>query len=231
MDKTGSRFYIARLNQDLGGGMSDLTYWMVFFGTALALTLSPGPDLLYVISRTIAQGTRVGLASAAGLWTGAFIHVLAVAFGLSALLTASAEAFAVVKYVGAAYLAYLGIAALRSGGKGFDLRDTKVPKVTPAQAFRQGVLVDLFNPKVAIFFMAFLPQFVRADHGSPSLQLVGLGALIIAVAIPVESSFVIAASRTTGFFRRNPRSSIWLDRAFGSILLSLGLRLALLERN
>lgn len=211
--------------------MTDLAYWMVFFGTALALTLSPGPDLLYVISRTIAQGTRVGLASAAGLWTGAFIHVLAVAFGLSALLTASAEAFAMVKYVGAAYLAYLGISALRSGGTAFDLRDRNVPKVTAAQAFRQGVLVDLLNPKVAIFFMAFLPQFVRPHHGSTSLQLVGLGALIIAVAIPVETFFVIAASRTTGFFRRNPKTSVWLERALGSILLTLGVRLALFERS
>jgi RhtB (resistance to homoserine/threonine) family protein len=210
--------------------MNDATYWMVFFGTALALTLSPGPDLLYVISRSIAQGTRVGLASAAGLWTGAFIHVLAVAFGLSALLTASAEAFTVVKYLGAAYLAYLGISALRSGGTVFDLRDTKASKVTPAQAFRQGVLVDLFNPKVAIFFMAFLPQFVRPHHGSTSLQLVGLGALVIAVAIPVESIFVIAASRTTGFFRSNPKTSAWLERALGSILLTLGVRLALFER-
>lgn len=211
--------------------MNDLTYWMVFFGTVFALTLSPGPDLIYVISRTIAQGPRVGLASAAGLWTGAFIHVLAVAFGLSALLTASAEAFTFVKYIGAAYLAYLGISALRSGGASFDLRDTKAPKVTPVQAFRQGVLVDLFNPKVAIFFMAFLPQFVRPGHGSATAQLIGLGGLIIAVAIPVETFFVVAASRTTGFFRRNPKTSVWMERALGSILLTLGARLAFFERS
>ena len=135
--------------------MADATYWMVFFGTALALNLSPAPDLIYVISRTIAQGTRVGLASAAGLWTGAFIHVLAVAFGLSAILTASTEAFTVVRYAGAAYLVYLGLQALRSGGARFDL-PSGMPKVTPAQAFRQGILVDLLNPKVAIFFGSIL---------------------------------------------------------------------------
>lgn len=210
--------------------MTDLTYWMMFFGAALALNLSPGPDLIYVVSRSIAQGTKVGMASAAGLWIGAFVHVLAVAFGLSAILTTSAEAFTVVKYVGAVYLAYLGVQAFRSPGTKFELPSGRVPKVTPAQALRQGILVDLLNPKVAIFFMAFLPQFVRPGHGETSLQLIGLGALVIAVAIPIESFFVLAASRTTGFFRQHPKTSIWLDRVLGSILVSLGVRLALFEQ-
>jgi RhtB (resistance to homoserine/threonine) family protein len=211
--------------------MTDLTYWTVFLGAALALNLAPGPDLLYIISRTVAHGTRVGLASAAGLWTGAFIHVFAVALGLSAILTASAEAFTVVKYAGAAYLAYLGIQAFRSRNTGFDLPQGRVPTATPAQAFRQGILVDLLNPKAAVFFMAFLPQFVRPDHGSTPVQLVGLGALVIAVAIPIECFFVVAASRTTGFFRQHPRTSLWLDRMLGSILVTLGVRLALFEQH
>lgn len=210
--------------------MTDQAYWMVFFGTALALNISPGPDLIYVISKTIAQGTKVGLASAAGLWTGAFIHVLSVAFGLSAILMASAKAFTVVKYLGAAYLVYLGIQALRSRGTSFDLPSDKDANVTPGQAFRQGIMVDVLNPKVAIFFMAFLPQFVRPDHGNPSLQLVWLGALVILVAIPVESFAVVAASRTTGFIRQHPRTSVWLDRLLGSILVSLGARLAFFEQ-
>lgn len=210
--------------------MTELTYWTMFFGAALALSLSPGPDLIYVVSRSIAQGTKVGMASAAGLWIGAFVHVLAVAFGLSAILTTSAEAFTLVKYVGAVYLAYLGVQAFRSPGTKFDLSSERVPKVTAAQAFRQGILVDLLNPKVAIFFMAFLPQFVRPGHGDASLQLIGLGALVIAVAIPIESCFVLAASRTTGFFRQHPQTSVWLDRVLGSILVSLGVRLALFEQ-
>ncbi|UFS70590.1 LysE family translocator [Geomonas sp. RF6] len=210
--------------------MSELAYWTVFLGTALALCLSPGPDLLYVISRSIAQGTKVGLASAAGLWIGAFIHVLAVAFGLSALLVASTAAFTVVKYLGAAYLAYLGIQSLFSRGASFSLPAVETSKLTPAQALRQGILVDLLNPKVAIFFMAFLPQFVRPHRGNTSLQLIILGVIVIAVAIPIESFFVVAASRTTGFFRQHPRTSLWLDRALGSVLVSLGIRLALLEQ-
>jgi len=210
--------------------MTDLTYWILFLGAALALNLSPGPDLIYVVSRTIAQGTKVGLASAAGLWTGAFMHVLAVAFGLSTLLMTSAKAFAAVKYAGAAYLAYLGIQALRSRGINFDLPARREPMITPAQAYRHGILVDLLNPKVAIFFMAFLPQFVRPDHGNTSMQLVGLGALVILVAIPVECFFVVAAARTTGFLRQHPKTSVALDRLLGSILVTLGLRLAFFEQ-
>ncbi len=210
--------------------MTDFAYWTVFFAAALALNLSPGPDLIYVVSRTVAQGTKVGLASAAGLWTGAFVHVLAVAFGLSTILTTSAKAFAVVKYAGAVYLAYLGVQALRSRGVRFDLPASKEPRVTPAHAYRQGILVDLLNPKVAVFFMAFLPQFVRPGHGNPAMQLIGLGTLVILVAIPVESFCVVAAAHTTVFFRQHPRTAVALDRLLGSILVTLAGRLAFFEQ-
>lgn len=209
--------------------MTDLNYWVVFFSAVLALNLSPGPDLLYIVSRTVAQGRKVGLASAAGLWVGATVHAVAVALGLSALLVASAKLFLLVKYVGAAYLVYLGIQALRSKGTKYAPVQDKGATTTPARAFRQGILVDLLNPKVAIFFMAFLPQFVRPNHGHPSLQLLVLGVLVILVAIPVETSCVLAASRTTDFLRRNPRTSVWLERMLGTVLVALGVRLAISE--
>lgn len=211
--------------------MDDLSYWLVFLTAALALNLSPGPDLLYVLSRTVAQGTRVGLVSAAGVSTGALVHVAAAAFGLSAILAASATAFAVVKYAGAAYLVYLGIQALRSRGTTFEAAVHQTGAITPGQAFRQGVLVDVLNPKVAIFFMAFLPQFVRPGHGSTALQLLELGMLVVALALMVDTSFVCVASRTTRYFRRHPRASLWLDRLLGSIFLGLGLRLALSDQH
>lgn len=211
--------------------MSDLNYWLVFFSAAIALNISPGPDLIYILSRTIAQGTKVGLASAAGVCTGAFVHVLASAFGLSAILATSATAFAVVKYVGAAYLLYLGIKALRSRGNTFDLAIPEKTVLSPWQAFCQGVWVDVLNPKVAIFFMAFLPQFIRQDYGNTSLQLVSLGFLVIVVAIVIEVFFVLAAARTTHFFRRNLMASVWLDRVLGTILVSLGIKLALTEQH
>ena len=172
----------------------------------------------------------MGLASAAGVCSGAIVNVLAAAFGLSAILAASATAFTIVKYIGTAYLIYLGIQALKSRGNTLELTAQKeTVNVTPWQAFRQGVLVDVLNPKAAIFLMAFLPQFVRPDHGNSSAQLVVLGLLVILVAIIVESLFVLAAARSTNFFRRNPRATAWLDRALGTIFISLGIRLALTE--
>ena len=214
--------------------MNDSHYWLVFFTTAVALNLSPGPDLVYILSRTIAQGRRVGLASTAGVCSGAVVHVMAAACGLSAILAASASAFAAVKYVGAAYLVYLGVQALRSPGATLDFatagETAVVAAVTPWQAYRQGVLVDVLNPKAAIFFMAFLPQFVRPEHGASSLQLVVLGLLVILVAIVVESLFVLAAARSTDYFRRNRHASAWLDRALGTIFVGLGVRLALADQ-
>lgn len=210
--------------------MADLTYWLVFVSAALALNVSPGPDLIYILSRSVAHGRRVGLASAAGVCTGAFVHVLAASVGLSAILATSATAFTVVKYLGAAYLIYLGIKSLRSAGASFASNSETESSVSLWQAFRQGVLIDVLNPKVAIFFMAFLPQFVRPGHGSESSQLVVLGALVIGVAIVVEACFVLAASRATNFFRTNPSASVWLDRILGSVLMTLGIRLALSEQ-
>lgn len=209
--------------------MIDATYWLVFLTAAVALNVSPGPDLVYVLSRTITQGKRVGLASAAGVCTGAFVHVVAAAFGLSAILATSAIAFNLVKYAGAAYLIYLGVKALRTAGKNFTLRAAPTPRVSAAVAFRQGVLIDVLNPKVAVFFMAFLPQFVRPEAGSVTIQLLFLGSLVIAVAIIIESAFVLAAVKTTGFFRTHPKASVWLDRMMGSVLIALGIRLALFE--
>lgn len=204
----------------------DISYWLVFFTAALALNLAPGPDLMFVLSRTVTQGRRVGLASAAGVSTGALVHVAAAAFGLSAVLATSAVAFAAVKWIGAGYLIYLGIQTLRKGGTANIHASLQESRVTPLQAFRQGVLVDLLNPKVALFFMAFLPQFVRPGYGSAPMQLLWLGVLVIAVAITVDSSFVLIAYRTTGYLRRHPKASVWLDRLLASIFIGLGLRLA-----
>ena len=210
--------------------MVDPTYWLVFFSAAIALNLSPGPDLIYILSRSVAHGSRVGLASSAGVCTGAFVHVLAASLGLSAILATSTTAFTVVKYVGAAYLIYLGVKSLRSAGATFSLAGDTETDVSLWGAFRQGVLIDVLNPKVAVFFMAFLPQFVRPGQGSERLQLIILGALVIFVAIVIESFFVLAATKTTDFFRANPTAPVWLDRLLGGVLIGLAIRLALSEQ-
>lgn len=209
--------------------MSDPAFWLVFFSAALALNVSPGPDLLFVLSRTLSGGRRVGVASACGVCSGALVHVAAAALGISAILATSALAFAVVKYVGAAYLLYLGIQTLRSAGAGMQLNLNAAPRTSAWQAYRQGILVDILNPKAAIFFMAFLPQFVRPDQGSVAVQLLVLGVLVVMVAIVVECALVLLAARASSALRENRRLSQWLDRVLGSVLIGLGIRLGLAE--
>ena len=210
--------------------MIDFSYWLLFFSAAFAINLSPGPDLVYILSRTIAQGQTVGLASSLGGCAGALVHVVAATLGLSAILATSAVAFTVVKTVGGAYLFYLGMQALRSQGTQFAVAAEKSAPVSVWRAFRQGMLVDILNPKVAIFFMAFLPQFVRAEAGPAAFQTIVLGLLVILVAILVEGLFVLAAARVTNIFRNNRRLSVWLDRVLGSILMGLGVRLMLSQQ-
>lgn len=209
--------------------MESTSYWVVFFSAALAINISPGPDLIYILSKTIAQGRKIGFASSLGVCSGALVHVFAAALGLSAILATSAIAFSFVKYIGAAYLIFLGIQALRSKGEAFDLPTSTESRTTPWKAFRQGALIDILNPKVAIFFMAFLPQFVRPSMGHTSLQLLILGFLVILVAIVVEFAIVLTAAKMTIFFRKNRPLGIWLDRILGSVLIGLGIRLALTD--
>lgn len=207
------------------------SYWLIFLAAAIAINISPGPDMVYIISRTIAQGRKVGFASSLGVCSGALVHVFAAGFGLSAILATSIFAFSVVKYVGAAYLVYLGIKALRSKGTTFDVPTEKNGITTPWQAYRQGALVDVLNPKVAIFFMAFLPQFVRPELGHTSIQIIGLGILVILTAVVVEFTIVLIAAQMTNFFRRNQKFSVWLDRVLGSVLIGLAVRLALTKNH
>ena len=209
--------------------METSSYWLLFFSAAIAINIAPGPDMVYIISKTIAQGRKIGFASSLGVCAGALFHVFAAALGLSAILATSAIAFSIVKYIGAAYLLYLGIKALLSKGTTFDSPDKKDVEFTAWEAFRQGALVDILNPKVAIFFMAFLPQFIRPELGHTSTQIIGLGFLVILVAIVVEFLIVLTAAQTTSFFRSNRKLSIWLDRVLGTVLIGLAIRLALTE--
>ncbi|WP_435105150.1 LysE family translocator [Arhodomonas sp. AD133] len=205
-----------------------MDYWLAFVFAAFLINISPGPDLIYILSRTTAHGMKVGIASSLGVATGALVHVLAAALGISAILMASATAFMLVKYAGAAYLIYLGIQALRSAGTRVAVPARgEAHRVGVFEAFRQGVLIDVLNPKVAVFFMAFLPQFVRADAGPVPMQLLLLGVAVIAVGIVVELTFVALVARVTRLVRDNPALARWLDRVLGSVMIALGARLAL----
>lgn len=208
----------------------DLAHWGTFLLTALVLNLSPGPDIAFILGHTVRGGVRAGTAAMLGIWTGAFGHVVLAALGLSAIVAASATAFAVVKWVGVAYLVWLGIKALLSKGGSLAAPAAAGPAVAPWRVFRQGVLIDLLNPKVAIFFLAFLPQFVEPGAGPVWLQLLVHGTLVIVVAAVVEPPLVLLGGRLTAALRRSRRVGLWLDRSLGALFLALGLRLAASER-
>lgn len=206
-----------------------LLHWTTFFTAAVLLNLSPGPDIAFILGQTVRGGSKSGFAAMFGIWTGAFGHVLMAAAGLSVILATSALAFSVVKWVGAAYLIWLGIRALRSRGGSFISEDVNSsPRYFPI--YQQGVFVGLLNPKVAIFFLAFLPQFVVEGAGPVWAQLFLHGSLIIAVAAFIEPPLVLAGERLTSTLRNNARLGLWMDRSLGAIFVALGIRLALEER-
>lgn len=164
----------------------------VFVLAALGLLLMPGPAVIYIVTRSVSQGRRAGLASVLGIEVAGLCHAVAAAFGLSAVLLASALAFSIVKYVGAAYLVYLGVRALLA--KDGPTRAEAAAPQSGFQLFRKGLLVNLLNPKTALFFYAFLPQFVDPARGSPILQILLLGALFVGLATCTDGTYALIGS-------------------------------------
>ncbi|VAW20561.1 Lysine exporter protein LysE/YggA [hydrothermal vent metagenome] len=204
-------------------------HWSTFLTAAILLNLSPGPDIAFILGQTVRGGRQSGFAAMLGIWTGAFGHVLMAAAGLSVILVTSAFAFSVIKWAGAAYLIWLGIAALRSGAGSFITEDIK-SGLDFFSIYQQGALVGLLNPKVAIFFLAFLPQFVVEGAGPVWAQLFLHGCLIIVVAALIEPPLVIAGEKLTSKLRGNVRIALWMNRSLGTIFVALGIRLALEKR-
>ncbi|MEZ5594155.1 MAG: LysE family translocator [Gammaproteobacteria bacterium] len=206
-----------------------LVHWGTFLTAAVLLNLSPGPDFAFILAQTARHGRRSGFAAMFGIWTGAFLHVLLAALGLSAILATSATAFVIVKWIGAAYLIWLGWQALRSRGASY-APAAGTTKPGNIKIFRQGVLVSALNPKVAVFFLAFLPQFVEEGAGPAGAQLFLHGFLIIVIAAFIEPPLVILGARLTRYLNQNPRIATRLDRGLGALFIGLGVRLALSEK-
>ena len=189
---------------------------LLFAAATVLLVVVPGPNLVYIVTRGASQGRRVGLASAMGIETGTLIHIAAAALGLSALLASSAAAFEVVRYGGAAYLLYLGVRTLRA-------RDAGGPAAVAAQpalgrVYAEGVLVNVLNPKVALFFLAFFPQFVEPSAGGAAGQVLVLGAVFFAIALVLDLLYAYAAALLGA--RLGSRPAL-LRRASGGIYIAL----------
>lgn len=207
--------------------MPDPARLLAFFAASFALILAPGPNLIYIVTRSVAHGRRTGLVSALGVESATLVHLAATVFGVSALITRSDAAFATVKYAGAAYLLVLGVRALRQGG-GAELAGAAGP--APLwRVYREGVLVNLLNPKVTLFFLAFFPQFVDrgAGGGDARTQMLAFSAVFLATAVALDVAYALAGGALSGWLRRRPRVLGRQHLAVGGVYLVLGTMAAL----
>ena len=208
--------------------MLSLDTWLLFCLACVALVATPGPSIVYLVSRTLAQGRAAGFVSLLGTSCGFAVHALAAAFGLSALLAAVPLAYEAVRWLGAAYLVWLAVATWRTrDGEAAGVASANLPA---AQLFRQGLLTALLNPKVALFQLAFFPQFVTPAKGSVLMQSLLLAATQLAIVIAGDSLFVLAASSVRRWFSLRPGWGRWTRRALAGVFGALAARLVWQDR-
>ena len=210
-------------------GVHDL--WL-FVLTGLLLNITPGPDIAYIVGRSVQMGTRGGVAAALGVGVGALVHTAAAAVGISAILMTSALAFNVLKWAGAAYLVYIGVQMLLAREKGEAVIATAAPRGTHQlrTAFLQGMLTNILNPKVALFFLAFLPQFISVDAPSKILAFVALGLLFNLTGTLWNLGVAWCAAHVASRGKGIGHLGVWLERTLGAMLIAMGIRLALAKQ-
>lgn len=201
--------------------------YLLFVLACFALVLAPGPDMMYMLGRCVAQGRKAGILSAVGFNLGGYVHLTAAVLGLSAILASSALAFTIVKWVGASYLVYLGIATLWTRQERLGIDEHEIGSRRGRTILWQAFLSDVLNPKVALFFLALLPQFVDRTAAHPSLQILWLGVTLNVVALSTNIALACGSSWVTGALRRNRSLSLWLRKAMGALFVALGLRIAI----
>ena len=222
--------------------MPDFQHLLLFIAAGLLLNLTPGPDVMFIVANAVRAGARAGVAAALGISAGCLVHVAAAALGVSALLAASSAAFGVLKWVGAIYLVWVGVQMLRSS-----LHPSALIRIaaradqssaggpihaqTPlATVFRRGFLTNVLNPKVALFFLAFVPQFIASQASHPALTFVLLGVLFNVNAIPVNTLWALAASWMARRVGAVQKGMHWLDRVAGAMFIGFGLKLAFTDQ-
>lgn len=208
--------------------MIDAHTLMAFALVTLGLFLIPGPAVLLVLARGMSGGRRVGIATGLGIASGDFVHTLMATLGLSAVLMTSALAFSLVKYLGAAYLIYLGMRAFLEKSSAIEL--PAIGRIAPAKAYRQAVLAEILNPKTALFFLAFLPQFVHPERGASLAQFAELGGLFVIMSALYTSLIATGAGAFGRWLTRHRRIGAWQGKFVGSIYLALGIKLSLEHR-
>lgn len=200
---------------------------LTFLGASMAITVSPGPDNLFVLTQGIARGRKAAIITALGMCSGISVHTLAAALGISAIFATSALAFSVVKYAGAAYLLYLAYLTIRHSGA---LRLGQADARPALDLFKRGFIMNVLNPKVALFFLAFLPQFVDPQRGSVPLQMLCLGGLFMLQAVVLFTVLGYFSGSIGGYLLARPRLAKYLDGVTAGVFTALAFRLAFAER-
>lgn len=208
--------------------MLDFANFTAFLVATLVIAIVPGPDMAFIVSRSVAEGKKVGIATAFGMQVGVMFHILLSAFGLSAILMTSALAFQIVKYIGAMYLIYLGIQTIRDK-KGINI-SIQENQGGIWKAFWQGAITDIFNPKVALFFLTFLPQFINPDMGNTFFQFIFLGVVFGLLSLTIDICYSIIASSIRNVLTKNKTAMHWQKRVSGFTLIGLGTLLAFEKR-
>lgn len=206
----------------------DIHIVLYFTAASILLTLAPGPDILFVAAQSVSNGRKAGIATALGLCTGVLAHTFAAAAGISALLYNSALLFQLVKYAGAAYLLYLAWQALKEGAGELSLE--RVPRQSAGALYRRGILMNVLNPKVSLFFLALLPQFVTPDGSHPALQMMVLGVIFMVQAIVVFSLVSLGACFVGSKLRARTGTIRWINRAKALLYAVIGLRLMFAQK-
>lgn len=208
--------------------MIEANVLLLFFTTSILLSLSPGPDNLFVLAQAAQQGVKAGFLVTLGLCGGLVVHTTAVTFGLAAVFAASATAFTILKFAGAGYLLFLAWQSFRAGAQTGPAN--KVDQLSPGKLFRRGIIMNVTNPKVSIFFLAFLPQFVDPRRGPLAMQFLLLGCLFIVATILVFGAVSILAGALGDKLRQSARAQLLLNRVAGTIFAGLAIKLATARR-
>ncbi len=208
--------------------MLEIHTMLLFIGASTLLALSPGPDILFVLTQAMVRGSRSGIVIALGLCSGLIFHTTAVALGVAVIFQTSALAFSLLKFIGAGYLLYLAFMAFRDATKS-KLNMTQ-PPLSLSTLYKRGILMNIANPKVSIFFLAFLPQFTNPALGNVTVQIFSLGALFMLSALVVFISVSLLAGRIGAWFMRTKNGEKSLNRIAGTIFAALALKLALASR-
>lgn len=211
-----------------GGVTVDFLSIISFLGAAIVLTLMPGPDNLFTLAQSIAKGKKAGIFTTLGLCTGLLVHIAAATIGISAVIYQSALAFTLVKYAGAAYLLFLAYKSFRDKSSGFTL--TNENSLDYKSLYKKGVIMNLLNPKVSLFFLAFFPQFIQYENGNVSLQMLGFGILFLIQALVIFTLISMFAGKVGNFLRKDPSLSKKINMIQGSLFTLIGLKIAFSQK-